>query len=279
MSTETPPSGDAGSRKRKVTTARLAEMKARGEKIAMLTAYDFSLARILDRAGIDVVLVGDSAANVVHGFETTVPITLDQMISHAASVVRGVERALVVVDMPFGSYQGNSTIALESAVRIMKETGGHCVKMEGGEFILDSVKRIVSAGIPVMGHLGLTPQSIYKFGTYVVRATSEEEAEQLVRDARALQKAGCFAIVLEKIPAQLAERVAKLLSIPVIGIGAGPGVDGQVLVMHDMLGINTEFQPRFVRHYAQLHDVMKAAFEAYIADVKSASFPTPDESY
>jgi len=279
MSTETPPSGDAGSRKRKVTTARLAEMKARGEKIAMLTAYDFSLARILDRAGIDVVLVGDSAANVLHGFETTVPITLDQMISHAASVVRGVERSLVVVDMPFGSYQGNSTIALESAVRIMKETGGHCVKMEGGEFIVDGVKRIVSAGIPVMGHLGLTPQSIYKFGTYVVRATSEEEAEQLVRDARALQKAGCFAIVLEKIPAQLAERVAKLLSIPVIGIGAGPGVDGQVLVMHDMLGINTEFEPRFVRHYARLHDVMKAAFEAYIADVKSASFPTADESY
>jgi 3-methyl-2-oxobutanoate hydroxymethyltransferase len=279
MSTETPPSGDAGSRKRKVTTARLAEMKARGEKIAMLTAYDFSLARILDRAGIDVVLVGDSAANVVHGFETTVPITLDQMISHAASVVRGVERSLVVVDMPFGSYQGNSTIALESAVRIMKETGGHCVKMEGGEFILDSVKRIVSAGIPVMGHLGLTPQSIYKFGTYVVRATSDDEAEQLVRDARALQKAGCCAIVLEKIPAQLAERVAKLLSIPVIGIGAGAGVDGQVLVMHDMLGINTEFEPRFVRHYARLHDVMKAAFEAYIADVKSAAFPSADESY
>ncbi|HEY6923549.1 MAG TPA: 3-methyl-2-oxobutanoate hydroxymethyltransferase [Steroidobacteraceae bacterium] len=279
MSTETPQSRDASSRKRKVTTARLAEMKARGEKIAMLTAYDFSLARILDRAGIDVVLVGDSAANVVHGFETTVPITLDQMISHAASVVRGVERALVVIDMPFGSYQGNSTIALESAVRIMKETGGHCVKMEGGEFIVDSVKRIVSAGIPVMGHLGLTPQSIYKFGTYVVRATSEDEAEQLVRDARALQKAGCCGIVLEKIPAQLAERVAKLLSIPVIGIGAGPGVDGQVLVMHDMLGINTEFEPRFVRHYAHLHDIMKGAFETYIADVKAGSFPTSDESY
>ena len=276
MSTET---GDPASRKRKVTTARLAEMKARGEKIAMLTAYDFSFARILDRAGIDVVLVGDSAANVVHGFETTVPITLDQMISHAASVVRAVERALVIVDMPFGSYQGNSTLALESAVRIMKETGGHGVKMEGGEFILDSVKRIVSAGIPVMGHLGLTPQSIYKFGTYVVRATSEDEAEQLVRDARALQKAGCFAIVLEKIPAQLAERVAKLLAIPMIGIGAGPGVDGQVLVMHDMLGINTEFAPRFLRHYAQLHDIVKAAFETYIADVKSASFPNNDESY
>ncbi|HVW69882.1 MAG TPA: 3-methyl-2-oxobutanoate hydroxymethyltransferase [Steroidobacteraceae bacterium] len=278
MSTETPPRGEA-SRKRKVTTARLAEMKARGEKIAMLTGYDFSFARILDSAGIDVVLVGDSAANVVHGFETTVPITLDQMISHAASVVRGVQRALVVVDMPFGSYQGNSTIALESAVRIMKETGGHAVKMEGGEFILESVRRIVSAGIPVMGHLGLTPQSIYKFGTYVVRATGDEEAEQLVRDAHLLQEAGCFAIVLEKIPAQLAERVSKELSIPMIGIGAGPGVDGQVLVVHDMLGINQEFSPRFIRHYARLHDVMKNAFESYIADVKSASFPTSDESY
>jgi 3-methyl-2-oxobutanoate hydroxymethyltransferase len=279
MSTETPPKGEDAARRRKVTTARLAEMKARGEKIAMLTAYDFSFARILDRAGIDVVLVGDSAANVVHGFETTVPITLDQMISHAASVVRAVQRALVIVDMPFGSYQGNSTLALESAVRIMKETGGHGVKMEGGEFILDSVKRIVSAGIPVMGHLGLTPQSIYKFGTYVVRATSEDEAEQLVRDARALQKAGCFAIVLEKIPAQLAERVSRLLAIPTIGIGAGAGVDGQVLVMHDMLGINTEFEPRFVRHYARLHDIVKGAFETYIADVKAASFPNSDESY
>ncbi len=278
MSTETAPRGD-GPRKRKVTTARLAEMKARGEKIAMLTGYDFSFARILDTAGIDVVLVGDSAANVIHGFETTVPITLDQMISHAASVVRGVQRALVVVDMPFGSYQGNSTIALESAVRIMKETGGHAVKMEGGEFILESVRRIVSAGMPVMGHLGLTPQSIYKFGTYVVRATGEEEAEQLVRDAHLLQQAGCFAIVLEKIPAQLAERVSKELSIPTIGIGAGPGVDGQVLVVHDMLGINQEFSPRFIRHYARLHDVMKNAFETYIADVKSGGFPTSDESY
>lgn len=278
MSTETAPRGEA-SRKRKVTTARLAEMKARGEKIAMLTGYDFSFARILDGAGIDVVLVGDSAANVIHGFETTVPITLDQMIAHAASVVRGVQRALVVVDMPFGSYQGNSTIALESAVRIMKETGGHAVKMEGGEFILESVRRIVSAGIPVMGHLGLTPQSIYKFGTYVVRATSEQEAEQLVRDAHALQAAGCFAIVLEKIPAQLAERVSKELSIPTIGIGAGAGVDGQVLVVHDMLGINQEFSPRFIRHYARLHDVMQNAFENYIADVKSGSFPSSDESY
>jgi 3-methyl-2-oxobutanoate hydroxymethyltransferase len=278
MSTETPSSAEA-SKRRKVTTARLAEMKARGEKIAMLTAYDFSFARILDSAGIDVVLVGDSAANVVHGLETTVPITLDQMISHAASVVRGVQRALVVVDMPFGSYQGNSRVALESAVRIMKESGAHCVKMEGGEFIVESVKRILSAGIPVMGHLGLTPQSIYKFGTYVVRATSDDEAEQLVRDALLLQQAGCFAIVLEKIPAQLAERVAKQLAIPVIGIGAGAGVDGQVLVVHDMLGINQEFTPRFLRQYARLQDIMKGAFESYIADVKSASFPNSDESY
>ena len=278
MSTETPAAADA-SRRRKVTTARLAEMKARGEKIAMLTAYDFSFARILDGAGIDVVLVGDSAANVIHGYETTVPITLDQMIDHAAAVVRGVQRALVVVDMPFGSYQGNSRLALESAVRIMKESGAHCVKLEGGEFIVDSVKRILSAGIPVMGHPGLTPQSIYKFGTYVVRATQEEEAEQLVRDALLLQETGCFAIVVEKIPAQLAERVARQLSVPVIGIGAGPGVDGQVLVTHDMLGINQEFAPRFLRHYAGLHDVMKEAFEHYIADVKSAAFPTDDESY
>jgi 3-methyl-2-oxobutanoate hydroxymethyltransferase len=281
MSTETPPSqtGSEASKRRKVTTARLAEMKSRGEKIAMLTAYDFLFARILDQAGIDVVLVGDSAANVIHGFETSVPITLDQMITHAAAVVRGVQRALVVVDMPFGSYQGNSTLALESAVRIMKESGGHAVKMEGGEFIADSVKRIVSAGIPVMGHLGLTPQSIYKFGTYVVRATSEDEAEQLARDARLLQEAGCFAIVLEKIPAQLAMRVAKDLVIPIIGIGAGAGVDGQVLVVHDMLGINQEFSPRFLRHYARLHDIMKGAFETYIADVKSAAFPSADESY
>ena len=281
MSTETPPAqtGPEASKRRKVTTARLAEMKSRGEKIAVLTAYDFLFARILDQAGIDVVLVGDSAANVIHGFETSVPITLDQMISHAAAVVRGVQRALVVVDMPFGSYQGNSTLALESAVRIMKESGAHSVKMEGGEFIAESVKRIVSAGIPVMGHLGLTPQSIYKFGTYVVRATSEEEAEQLMRDARLLQEAGCFAIVLEKIPAQLAARVAKDLVIPIIGIGAGAGVDGQVLVVHDMLGINQEFSPRFLRHYARLHDIMKGAFETYIADVKSASFPNADESY
>lgn len=278
MSTQTPSSAESA-RKRKVTTARLAEMKSRGEKIAMLTAYDFMFARILDNAGIDVVLVGDSAANVIHGFETSVPITLDQMISHASAVVRGVHRALVVVDMPFGSYQGNSRLALESAVRVMKESGAHGVKMEGGEFIIESVKRIVSAGIPVMGHLGLTPQSIYKFGTYVVRATTDDEAEQLVRDAGLLQEAGCFAIVLEKIPAQLAERVAKMLAIPVIGIGAGAGVDGQVLVVHDMLGINLEFSPRFVRHYARLHDVMKDAFEHYIADVKATAFPNSDESY
>jgi 3-methyl-2-oxobutanoate hydroxymethyltransferase len=278
MSTETSTSKQAD-KGRTVTTARLAEMKARGEKIAMLTAYDYLMARTLDAAGIDVVLVGDSASNVVHGYETTVPITLEQMIDHAASVVRGVKRALVVVDMPFGSYQGNSELALQSAVRIMKESGGHCVKMEGGEFVVESVKRIVSAGVPVMGHLGLTPQSIYKFGTYVVRATKDDEAEQLVRDAQVLQASGCFAIVLEKIPAHLAERVATMLSIPTIGIGAGPGVDGQVLVTHDMLGMNPEFSPRFIRQYAQLHDVMKTAFEKYIADVKSASFPTSDESY
>ncbi len=279
MSTQIAPSTEDDDRKRRVTTARLSEMKARGEKIAMLTGYDFSLARILDSAGIDVVLVGDSASNVIHGHETTLPITLDQMIDHAAAVVRGVKRALVVVDMPFGSYQGNSRLALESAVRIMKESGAHCVKMEGGEFVVDSIKRILSAGIPVMGHLGLTPQSIYKFGTYVVRATEEDEAEQLVRDALALQECGCFAVVLEKIPAQLAERVANQLSIPVIGIGAGPGVDGQVLVMHDMLGINQEFSPRFLRLYAQLHDVMRSAFEKYIADVKSGEFPSEEESY
>jgi 3-methyl-2-oxobutanoate hydroxymethyltransferase len=279
MSTQIARSVDEEARKRRVTTARLSEMKARGEKIAMLTGYDFSFARILDQAGIDAVLVGDSASNVVHGHETTLPITLDQMIDHAAAVVRGVERALVVVDMPFGSYQGNSKLALESAVRIMKESGAHCVKMEGGEFVLESIKRILSAGIPVMGHLGLTPQSIYKFGTYVVRATEEQEAEQLVRDALALQECGCFALVLEKIPAQLAERVANLLSIPVIGIGAGPGVDGQVLVTHDMLGINQQFSPRFLRLYAHLHDVMKDAFEKYVADVKAGSFPSEDESY
>ena len=264
---------------RKVTTARLSEMKARGEKIAVLTAYDYSFARILDHAGLDVLLVGDSASNVIHGHQTTVPITLNQMIDHASSVVRGVERALVVVDMPFGSYQGNSTLALESAIRIMKETGAHCVKMEGGEFVVDSTKRILSAGIPVMGHLGLTPQSIYKFGTYVVRAREEVEAEQLLKDALLLQEVGCFAIVLEKIPATLAQRVSKLLTIPTIGIGAGPHVDGQVLVTYDMLGINKEFSPRFVRRYARLHEVMSEAFAKYTSDVKSGGFPTENESY
>jgi 3-methyl-2-oxobutanoate hydroxymethyltransferase len=277
MSTQS--AGSAEKDKRKVTTARLSEMKARGEKIAMLTGYDFSMARILDQAGIDVVLVGDSASNVMHGHVTTVPITLNQMIDHASAVVRGVDRALVVVDMPFGSYQGDSKLALQSAVRIMKETGGHAVKMEGGEFIVESIKRILSAGIPVMGHLGLTPQSIYKFGSYVVRATQEQEAEQLVRDAMLLQESGVFALVLEKIPSQLAERVAKQLTIPVIGIGAGPGVDGQVLVVHDMLGINQEFSPRFLRLYARLYETMRDAFERYIADVKSGDFPTKDESY
>lgn len=265
--------------RRRVTTARLADMKARGEKIAMLTAYDYSFARILDQAGLDVLLVGDSASNVVHGHETSLPITLDQMIDHAAAVVRGVERALVVVDMPFGTYQGDSQSALDSAVRIMKESGAHAVKMEGGAVIIDSVRRVLSAGIPVMGHLGLTPQSIYKFGTYVVRATNKAEAEQLVQDAKLLQETGCFAIVLEKIPAQLAARVAKRVAIPVIGIGAGPDVDGQVLVTHDMLGLNKEFSPRFLRRYAQLSDLMGEAFTRYLKDVKAGRFPSNKESY
>ena len=279
MSTELSSAAAKDLKRRKVTTARLTEMKARGEKIAVLTAYDYSFARILDQAGVDVLLVGDSASNVIHGHETTVPITLNQMIDHAAAVVRGVNRALVVVDMPFGSYQGNDMLALESAVRIMKETGAHSVKMEGGEAVVASIRRIVSAGIPVMGHLGLTPQSIYKFGTYVARATTDAEAEQLVKDAQLLQDCGCFAIVLEKIPAQLARRVAEMLAIPLIGIGAGPHVDGQVLVTHDMLGINNEFSPRFLRVYAHLYDVMKGAFEAYVGDVKSGAFPNDDESY
>jgi 3-methyl-2-oxobutanoate hydroxymethyltransferase len=271
--------GSEKDEKRRVTTARLSEMKARGQRIAMLTAYDYSLARLLDEAGIDVLLVGDSASNVVHGHETTVPITLDQMIDHAAAVVRAVERALIVVDLPFGSYQGNSTLALESAVRIMKESGAHSVKLEGGEFVLDSVERIVSAGIPVMGHIGLTPQSIYKFGTYVVRATEEQEAEELARDASLLQEAGCFALVLEKIPAELAERVAQSLTIPVIGIGAGPSVDGQVLVTHDMLGITEEFSPRFLRRYAKLGELTREAVANYVNDVKNGVFPSDDESY
>lgn len=264
---------------KRVTTNVLQEMKNAGEKISMLTGYDFSMARIIDASGIDVILVGDSASNVMAGHETTLPITLDQMIYHAASVVRAVDRALVVVDMPFGSYQGNSKEALSNAIKIMKETGGHAVKLEGGQEILESIKRILTAGIPVMGHLGLTPQSIYKFGTYVVRAKEEEEANRLIEDAIALESAGCFAIVLEKIPAKLAETVAKKVSIPIIGIGAGNGVDGQVLVVHDMLGINNEFSPRFLRKYNNLYDQMKQSFEAYIKDVKSGDFPNESEQY
>jgi 3-methyl-2-oxobutanoate hydroxymethyltransferase len=264
---------------RAVTTARLTQMKAQGQKIAVLTAYDYSFARILDGAGLDVLLVGDSASNVIHGHETTLPITLDQMIDHAAAVVRAVSRALVVVDMPFGSYQGDSQLALQSAVRIMKESGAHAVKVEGGAIIAESIQRILSAGIPVMGHLGLTPQSIYKFGTYVARATAQDEAEQLVRDAQLLQDLGCFAMVLEKIPAQVGQRVSKMLTIPTIGIGAGPHTDGQVLVTQDMLGINNAFSPRFLRRYAQLHDVMTQAFRQYTADVKAGTFPSSDESY
>jgi len=266
-------------RQRRVTTARLAEMKSRGEKIAMLTAYDFSTARLLDAAGVDALLVGDSASNVVHGHETTLPITLDQMIDHASAVVRAARAALVVVDMPFGSYQGDSRLALESSVRIMKESGAHAVKMEGGEDVLESVRRVLSAGIPVMGHLGLTPQSIYRFGTYVVRAQDPHEAEHLINDAALLQEAGCFSVVLEKIPATLAGRVAKGLSIPAIGIGAGPDVDGQVLVTHDMLGITTDFSPRFLRRYANVAEIITDASRRYIEDVKSGQFPSAQESY
>ena len=264
---------------KKVTTHTLQEMKSDGEKISMLTGYDFSMARIIDEAGIDVILVGDSASNVMAGHETTLPITLDQMIYHASSVVRAVNRSLVVVDMPFGSYQGNSLEALSSAIKIMKESGGHAIKMEGGQEILESTQRILTAGIPVMGHLGLTPQSIYKFGTYVVRAKEEEEANRLIADARALEEAGCFAIVLEKIPAELAKKVATMLTIPVIGIGAGGGVDGQVLVVQDMLGINNEFNPRFLRKYNNLHEQMLNSFQAYIQDVRSGDFPNENEKY
>ena len=267
------------SKVRAVTTLRLKEMKDRGEKIAMLTSYDYSMAKIVDAAGVDVILVGDSAANVMAGYETTVPITLDAMIYHARSVVRAVERALVVVDLPFGTYQGNSKMALDSAIRIMKETEADAVKLEGGEEILESVERILTAGIPIMGHLGLTPQSIHKFGTYTVRAREEAEAEKLVRDARLLEEAGCFAVVLEKIPAVLAERVSKELSIPTIGIGAGGGTDGQVRVIHDMLGINKGFSPRFLRRYADLHTVMTDAVGRYVADVKSQDFPNEQEQY
>ena len=264
---------------RKVTTRRLVEMKQRGEKISMLTAYDFSSAKIVDEAGIDVLLVGDSASNVMAGNVTTLPITLDQMIYHAKSVIKGTRRALVVVDLPFGSYQGNSKEALASAIRIMKESHAEAVKMEGGSEIRESIERILCAGIPVMGHLGLTPQSINKFGTYNVRAREEEEAKKLIEDAKLLEEIGCFALVLEKIPAELATRVAKEISIPVIGIGAGGGVDGQVLVMHDMLGINKGFSPRFLRRYADLATIMTDAVKNYISDVKSGDFPTPEESY
>ncbi len=269
----------AKNEEKKITTNTLQEMKKRGEKISMLTAYDFSLAKILDDAGIDVLLVGDSASNVMAGHETTLPITLDQMIYHASSVVRAVKRALVVVDLPFGSYQGNSKEALNSSIRIMKESGGHAVKLEGGREVKDSIERILSAGVPVMGHLGLTPQSIYKFGTYVVRAKEEEEAKKLIEDAHILQEAGCFAIVLEKIPAKLATKVAKELHIPLIGIGAGGGVDGQVLVLHDMIGITHEFHPRFLRRYLNLYDEIKSATEKYIGDVKSKDFPNNKEQY
>lgn len=264
---------------RKVTTHRLIEMKQRGEKISMLTAYDYSMASIIDQAGMDAILVGDSASNVMAGNVTTLPMTLDQMIYHGKSVVRAVKRALVVIDMPFGSYQGNSKEALASAIRIMKETHADCIKLEGGAEVRESIERILCAGIPIMGHLGLTPQSINKFGTYAVRAKEEAEARKLVEDAHLLQELGCFAVVLEKIPAALAARVAQELTIPVIGIGAGGGVDGQVLVMHDMLGINQNFSPRFLRRYADLHSIITSAVRQYISDVKSCDFPNEKEQY
>jgi 3-methyl-2-oxobutanoate hydroxymethyltransferase len=264
---------------KKVTTNTLLKMKAKQEKIAMLTAYDYSFAKIFDAAGIDVILVGDSASNVMAGYETTLPITLDQMIYHGQSVVRGTSRALVVVDMPFGSYQSNNSIALASAIRIMKETGAHAIKLEGGEKILESVESIVKAGIPVMGHLGLTPQSIYQFGTYATRATEKTEADKLKNDVRLLEKAGCFAIVVEKIPAILAKELSESVHIPIIGIGAGPYCDGQVLVMHDMLGINTEFNPRFLRRYLNLNEQITQAIQRYSDDVKTSAFPNESESY
>ncbi len=264
---------------RKVTTHRLMEMKQRGEKISMLTAYDYSMAKIIDQAGMDVILVGDSASNVMAGNVTTLPITLDQMIYHGKSVMKAVKRALVVVDLPFGTYQGNSKEALASAVRVMKETHADCIKIEGGAEIKESIQRILCAGIPIMGHLGLTPQSINKFGTYAVRAREDEEAHKLIEDAHLLEEWGCFAVVLEKIPAKLAARVASELKIPVIGIGAGGGVDGQVLVMHDMLGINQEFSPRFLRRYADLYDIISNAVQSYIEDVKSNDFPNEKEQY
>ncbi|HEX5024669.1 MAG TPA: 3-methyl-2-oxobutanoate hydroxymethyltransferase [Agriterribacter sp.] len=264
---------------RRITTDTLQKMKTSGEKIAMLTAYDYSFAKTFDQAGIDILLVGDSASNVMAGHETTLPVTLDQMIYHAASVVRGANRCLVVVDLPFGAYQGNSKEALHSTIRIMKETGAHAVKLEGGEEVIESVKRILSAGVPVMGHLGLTPQSIYKFGTYTVRAKEEAEAEKLQRDARLLEEAGCFSIVLEKIPAVLAKSVSASLHIPTIGIGAGRHCDGQVLVMHDMLGITTEFKPRFLRQYLNLNETITGAVQHYINDVKNKDFPNESEQY
>ncbi len=264
---------------KRITTKTLVDMKKKGEKISMLTAYDFTMAKIVDSAGIDVILVGDSASNVMAGHETTLPITLDQMIYHAASVVRAIERSLVVVDLPFGSYQSDPKEALRSAIRIMKESGGHAVKLEGGKEIKESIKRILNAGIPVMGHLGLTPQSIYKFGTYTVRAKEEEEAEKLIEDAVLLEKAGCFAVVLEKVPAKLAKQVAEKISIPVIGIGAGSGCDGQVLVTHDMIGMTHEFNPRFLRRYLDLYTEMKNAFTQYSNDVKNGDFPNESEQY
>ena len=267
------------SKVKKVTTHVLKAMKQANEKISMLTAYDYSMAQIVDQAGIDIILVGDSASNVMAGHETTLPITLDQMIYHAASVIRGIENCLVVVDLPFGSYQGNSKEALSSAIKIMKEAGAHSVKLEGGREIKESIDRIISAGIPVMGHLGLTPQSIYKFGTYAVRAKNEEEKNRLLEDAKILEDAGCFAIVLEKIPAELAKKVAELVDIPVIGIGAGAGVDGQVLVLHDMLGINKEFSPRFLRRYNNLFEQITTSVQEYIKDVKTVDFPNNKEQY
>ncbi len=264
---------------KRVTVKSLVDMKSNGEKISMLTAYDYTMAHIVDGAGIDVILVGDSASNVMAGHETTLPITLDQMIYHASSVVRAAKRSLVVVDLPFGSYQSDPKEALRSAIRIMKESGGHAVKLEGGKEIKDSIKRILHAGIPVMGHLGLTPQSIYKFGTYTVRAKEEQEAEKLIEDALFLERSGCFAIVLEKIPANLAKKVADQLTIPVIGIGAGNGVDGQVLVLPDMLGMTHEFHPRFLRRYLNLHEQMTGAIEQYITDVKNVDFPNEEEQY
>ena len=264
---------------KRVTVKSLVEMKSNDEKIAMITAYDYTMAKIVDGAGIDVILVGDSASNVMAGHETTLPITLDQMIYHASSVVRAIERSLVVVDLPFGTYQSDSKEALRSAIRIMKESGGHAVKLEGGKEIKDSIKKILNAGIPVMGHLGLTPQSIYKFGTYTVRAKEDEEAEKLIKDALLLQKLGCFALVLEKIPAKLAEKVSKSIKIPVIGIGAGSGVDGQVLVLHDMIGMTNEFNPRFLRRYMNLYESMTKSIGQYVNDVKTSEFPNSDEQY